>query len=372
MQSRRVSRHRRFSAFTTPTFFLLLLFRTFCLVVARDGKNIPAQRHRYSPSVSSRNTALAHSKSPIAVWKESQGLSCTLGNIRYVSSDLEHQWMDLAPNIHSRENYCQRVTLFRRPFSQWLERAQDTTMVSAQQLVPNNHVPRDAVFSRFEYTWTCGGVKKVFISAIEPLAGALRHPDGWCSYPAELQYEFLLPDVFDSPGDKSGTKFLFDIGARTYDVGVGLSPNGAPLSAQKYLTETYASRGLAFDRILLWEAKPENASSIWENVPQHLLPSYQYFNRPATAADNMTNPLRVLKHLVTPEDFVVLKLDIDDVDLEQSLLSQIVSDASLLRLVDELYYEWNPVDESSWDTMQNAYKMFHALRSAGVRAHGWI
>jgi hypothetical protein len=94
-------------------------------------------------------------------------------------------------------------------------------------------------------------------------------------------------------------------------------------------------------------------------------------NFPAAAVDDMRNPLNVLKHLCTPEDYVVMKLDIDDVELERALLSQILNDTSLMGLVDELYYEWNPV-ESTWNTIQAAYAIFHALRSAGVRAHGWI
>ena len=92
---------------------------------------------------------------------------------------------------------------------------------------------------------------------------------------------------------------------------------------------------------------------------------------PVSAGDEMTNPLRVIKALCAPEDFVVLKLDIDNVDLEQALLSQLLADPELQGLIDEMYYEWNPT-EAGWSSMSQAYKMFHALRSAGMRAHGWI
>ena len=302
---------------------------------------------------------------------------CNLSQARYVASQLEIQWADMAPNITNAEQYCALAGAFTARSVEWLEAAKQVDLASTR-VVPANH-SRDDVLSRFEYEWTCGQTTTVHASFIEPLAGSLRHPQGWCGPVvgevsgnfSEVLYDFLVPDVANSPVSKAGTKFIFDLGARTFGEGVGLAPDGTQLPAQRYLTEAYARRGIVFDRMLLWDAQPEDAATIWEHVPKKLLPSYQYINMPVSAGDEMTNPLRVIKALCAPEDFVVLKLDIDNVDLEQALLSQLLADPELQGLIDEMYYEWNPT-EAGWSSMSQAYKMFHALRSAGMRAHGWI
>jgi hypothetical protein len=230
---------------------------------------LPREKIADRPLKTSQDAALRREKNQFADEAEILPSSCTLEHIRYVPSHLEQEWTKLAQNITSRDTYCERANMFIEPFRKWLDGAGDPTLASTR-ILRQHEQPKDEIFSIFEYTWTCGDIVKVSASAIEPLAGALRHPFGWCMDGKELHYEYLVPDVSESPGDKSGVKYLFDIGARTFDVGNGLSSDEHPLSAQKYLTDAYASRGISFDRILLWEAKPETAPAIWSSVPEHL------------------------------------------------------------------------------------------------------
>ena len=58
----------------------------------------------------------------------------------------------------------------------------------------------------------------------------------------------------------------------------------------------------------------------------------------------MANGFRVLPHLrevATPDDFVALKLDIDDPPTEQSIVHALLRDHDTLRLVDELFFEYH-------------------------------
>lgn len=188
----------------------------------------------------------------------------------------------------------------------------------------------------------------------------------------ELRYDFLVPAVADAKTAKTGKNFLFDLGARTFDIGVGLSKTNSSLSAQKFLTDAYEDAGLAFDRMLLWEAAPYNASMIWRPVPEKLYPAYQYMNVEATDGNNLTNPFNVIQKICVPDDFVVVKLDIDNPVLESKFLYRLKTDDHLISLIDELFYEWNPVWDVAWSTMPSAYETLLHFRSRGVRAHGWI
>ena len=82
-----------------------------------------------------------------------------------------------------------------------------------------------------------------------------------------------------------------------------------------------------------------------------------------------------------PDDYVVLKMDIDTVDhLELELVKQLLADPGLLALVDELYWEdhFNSFDMLFWaqggvmmGSMHDSATLFQRLRRAGVRASVW-
>lgn len=93
------------------------------------------------------------------------------------------------------------------------------------------------------------------------------------------------------------------------------------------------------------------------------------------------NPLEILRRIATPEDFVVLKLDIDTYPVEMAFIEQILSDDGLASLVDELFFEHHVTFEPlmpDWKktaqpdaSLEDSYEIFTRLRHMGIRAHGW-
>ncbi len=113
------------------------------------------------------------------------------------------------------------------------------------------------------------------------------------------------------------------------------------------------------------------------------------------AGASWDNPLRHIAALATPADYVLFKLDIDNVEVEEGIVRGLLADPALLALVDEFYWEHhvnfapmnsadcvrttrgNPADCPGWkthnspQTMNDSLTLFAALRHAGVRAHSW-
>lgn len=175
----------------------------------------------------------------------------------------------------------------------------------------------------------------------------------------------------------SRRSFFFDLGASTYSAGMG----GA---SQQWFVDGYTRRGIKFDRILAWEATLMFPSTVFEGMPAEVLDSVSYFNIPAeTEPEATNNPLRILAEITNPEDFVVIKIDIDNSEVESSFLSQILSDRQISSRIDELYYEhhvtYSPVQWYFWKwsvdtgaTLIESHKNFTALRQLGIRAHPWV
>ena len=101
------------------------------------------------------------------------------------------------------------------------------------------------------------------------------------------------------------------------------------------------------------------------------------------------NNLRVLLSMTSPDDLVVVKLDIDHPAVENSLISQILTNEAVSTRVDELFYEdhvqRHPFMDSGsrpWlrfnggplptRTLRDSYRLFSHLRQLGIRAHSWV
>lgn len=300
--------------------------------------------------------------------------TCKPQGVVYKPSALEQEWMRLSTTpFLNNEDYCRKALEYAEPFALWLgaAAAPEVGRGPAMDMAFAESGNLSGVLSQHIYTFKCGDKTTTYNSYLEPLAGSLRHPAGWCrSWTDIVRYDWLLPASDLEPPNKRTRTFLFDAGARTYAVGAGRNSNGRPLPAQKYFVETYHKLGIRFDRMLLWEPNVTQGD-IFQVVPRHLLPQYQYFSFGGSTSDNNTNPLVVIKQLCVPSDFVVLKMDIDRPEVEQAWLDQLVNDVELHQLVDEFYYEFNPL-EAGWGGLTSVYKALAALRHAGIRAHGWI
>lgn len=147
-----------------------------------------------------------------------------------------------------------------------------------------------------------------------------------------------------------------------------------------YLMETYKKFGMPFDHIYAFEITPTPPEKVIQKVPDHLLAAYHWFN---VGVDfdikSKSNPLKLLLENFTPDDLVVVKLDIDTPQIEMPLARQILLNDELHPLIDHFYFEHHVFLKqlaSSWrDTMigsiKDSLELFEAIREKGVAAHFW-
>lgn len=138
--------------------------------------------------------------------------------------------------------------------------------------------------------------------------------------------------------------------------------------------------------IYAWEISLLEPTSFWKEVPPSLNHLYHFYNIPISS--NITNkdsPLRIIKRMATPDDFVAFKLDIDSPLTEIPIALQLVSDPKLANLIDEFFFElhfqcelikscWGDVPDhiaglrlDRYSTMQ----LYLKYRLLGIRSHFW-
>jgi hypothetical protein len=137
------------------------------------------------------------------------------------------------------------------------------------------------VFSQFKTTYNCGkGNTYEHITWIEPLSHSLRHPNAMCDRGSNIfdrTYLLLAHQSDHAAATKLGNvqctnrtcqAIYFDLGATT------LQP--APHEAgQGWLFSAYKRQGIAFDRFLLWEAKPQDPKAVFQHVSKADIHKYQ-------------------------------------------------------------------------------------------------
>jgi hypothetical protein len=261
-------------------------------------------------------------------------------------------------------------------------------------------IPRDDVplFSRMIYSVQCGGRVSESAELIEPLIGILRDPLTICprppGVPEDLYRDFpagesalqskrhLLPMA--AAGGLGRRYFegkqsiLIDIGASNY---ASWEADPAAIGA-KWFVDRYAHAGWSFDWIISYEAEKYSADDVFRTVPPEIIPHYVYYNQPVESAPaGKWNPWRILKGArVGPDDYVVVKLDIDAPAIENSLVDQVMTDPVLRGLIDEMFYEHHVNAKAMWPhwktqqekaILADSYRNFTRLRNAGVRMHSW-
>jgi hypothetical protein len=288
---------------------------------------------------------------------------------------------------------CRAVRQAEAQIGEWL-----AVWSSRQKSEPSSKNWSRSIISYHEYRDTCstgsdGHFRHLGDVPIEPLFGLLRHPRFYCfrtppsprsrdQYRESKDYMFSawLSEVQPAPLPPARAYF-FDLGASIYSQGLG----GA---SQKWFVEGYAQRGIAFDRIFAWEPNQFPDSKIYGSAPSHVVDRLSYYNVGVDARPNAKhNPLRTLRAIATPRDFVVFKLDIDTAEVEEQLIMQILNDTNLSDRIDELYFEhhvwlhplsrphngWGPsVANHTRCTVHDSYAVFKALRERGIRAHSWM
>lgn len=212
---------------------------------------------------------------------------------------------------------------------------------------------------------------------------------------------------------------FFDLGCTTYSTpkkmdsvfGAGRGPS-IPL-----FYRMYSDRCIVFDDIYAWEAARHDPRQWYASVPAAMAEKIRFFNMPVESEMNETtspasHPLRLLE-LAHPEDFVVVKVDIDGAGEfgsaapELEIVEIIAARPELARLVDELFFEyhfWFDGLNFGWGrrksafsqplfdelelrsrnlsalaarpkrmrTVDDALRLMHRLRMLGIRSHFWI
>eukprot|EP01138_Halocafeteria_seosinensis_P016260 gb/GECG01016590.1/.p1 GENE.gb/GECG01016590.1/~~gb/GECG01016590.1/.p1 ORF type:complete len:157 (+),score=11.98 gb/GECG01016590.1/:1-471(+) len=153
-------------------------------------------------------------------------------------------------------------------------------------------------------------------------------------------------------------------------------------SSQPWIYNSFIQGSVArrLKRFVAWEAHRHKPGDAWQSVPAEVWPYYQWVNMPCSSTVGAaTNPWTWVKELVKPEDFVVVKLDIDTPSVELPLVSQFQNDTELQMLVDEFFFEKH---HNHWQMnhyfhhkvqgdLALAYDLLYRLRKSGIRAHSW-
>jgi hypothetical protein len=223
---------------------------------------------------------------------------------------------------------------------------------------------------------------------MEPLLPPMRHPQ-WCLPPTTSNHSKQKPPPRNNP------PYLLDIHYLIHDFAQFcrvIAPQsrtvfvdmGASLNFEFHKQETpvlqvlelYQQFGIYFDHIYAFELKPEPPADVFAKVPRNLLPAYHWMNVGVeTDKNSKLNPWNLLKDQYQADDFVVVKLDVDNTPIELELLRQLVNDPQLLSIVDVLYFEHH-VSLTEWfpyqETMEQSLQLFADLRAHGIAARYWV
>jgi hypothetical protein len=147
-----------------------------------------------------------------------------------------------------------------------------------------------------------------------------------------------------------------------------------------YIHSIYSKFGFKFDHIYAYEVNPKYPSKVFEAIPDELLSSWHWINVGVDARKcAKMNPFTMLADSFTPEDFIVVKIDIDTPVVEAALVEQLREDPALLQLVDQFYFEhhvhqlelsipWAATMEGS---VGGSLELMQDLRRKGIATHYW-
>lgn len=246
----------------------------------------------------------------------------------YVPSMLEDKWRKQSLRCgRDTKTFCKCSQADNSDFVEWLR------FSKGEHKHPHLPDAHQSPILKFVFQRVCRGQQEVVVTAIEPLADGLRYPGSLCGTSLKnlVNKSYMILAANHSSMAYQDMVYM-DLGASLYKSGLG----GA---SQEWFIDSYAQNNLRPSRMFLWEAKPHPASDAYKDVPSDLLFAYQWINLPASAnRSSPANPLNILKKVASHEDFVALKIDIDNGRGELEFIAQIQSDESLRSLIDEFFF----------------------------------
>ena len=326
------------------------------------------------------------------------GSGCTWKFDKYTPSAWEVYWLANVENF--QYNIC---PILDRP--EEIEKSADTLrrIMSLQKSIfdtTSKSLPVDKHLSKMHYRATCDGKEYEIIQLIEPLVGLIRDPLTMCpenkGVPPDLQlkgeadlqskrflllapsspfeidpsYSSIIPPIppwMYTPGSQ---KILIDIGSSYFQ-----SRNGnTDEIGTKWFYDYFKAKSIQFDRIIAYEHQKLEDQRVWEELPDDVFPIYTFINVGVSDKIGKFNPWTTLEAIAKPNDYVIVKLDIDTPPLESALMKQLLDvNSSARHLIDELFFEKHvTVDKNSpEDKLRDSYALFTKLREYGIRMHGW-
>lgn len=321
----------------------------------------------------------------------SAGMARCSFSTRYEPCEQEVQWLDVAAQVQdSLSSLCPALTSS-------VEVSRSSAMLAlVRQLMTSNRSLVDVVqaglrLSKFVHTAECSDGKKEktrteWVEYIEPLGGTARHPfatgtmgDGTvccCEFGQQatsmFSVDYILLHSARQPTfalRNPGRRLLFDVGTSYFT------------SSLQWLLCSYRAQAIEFDQVYAWEMQRLDPVFYWSQVPDDLKLSLHLLNVPVSGQrGHADNPLRLIEALTTVDDFVALKIDIDNTEIEKQILQPILDDPLLTARVDEVFFEyhfqspfmgplgWGNTHESS---LSGALHWFSKFRQAGIRLHFW-
>ena len=171
-------------------------------------------------------------------------------------------------------------------------------------------------------------------------------------------------------------KILIDVGSSLFN-GIDHPTKFSSAIGARWFYEYFRLNSLSFDRIIAFEAKQYSAKMYWQQIPDDIIGLITFINTGVETVGKF-NPWNILKSIATIDDYIIIKLDIDNSKLETELIKQILNDTSISSLIDELFFEMHiTVNEMKrhWGTppgqLQDSYRIFTQLRQLGIRMHSW-
>jgi hypothetical protein len=263
----------------------------------------------------------------------------------------------------------------------------------------------DELLSKMYYRYNCPDSSQsgqILVSQyIEPLIGLLRDPLTICTprkIPPSLvikgdsvqskrffllgpsasyqNYYKLQTSIVPWLRPSGGQTILFDLGASYFN---GMHADAVDNAEQgtRWFYEYFRSKSLYLDHIIAFEAAQYPPLSYWREIPDDIIGKLTFINTGVDTTGKF-NPWNILKSIAKPEDYVIIKLDINTPTIEIELANQVVNDTSISSLIDEMFFEmhvtvnemiryWGP----SPGELKDSYILFRKLRELGIRIHSW-
>lgn len=260
--------------------------------------------------------------------------------------------------------------MLRDPFDLWC--GSDTlTMEGYPNLHPGQSklhmVPQG--FAPYAYTTKDSGIQ----------------PTEWRTHGIPPWHSSMRP-IYD---EQIGTTFLppqnvhVDLGSSYF----GGWTKSAQAASGQWFYDKYHARGQKFNRFIAVEVETLDNAKAYQQVPADLVGIYTLMNVGLTMDDDNLNAIEMIKRIVKPEDFFVMKLDIDFAAIEEPMVQNLLADdpenGGASALIDELMWEnhvnFYPMngpwaiapDSKKYGDLLMSYNLFRDLRRKGIRAHSW-